>query len=117
MKAAEADNHVNVAIVVGEVARDATRTEMGDGRVFTNFDVVSRIDGTRTVVPVTFEGDMDMAAGELVAVCGHIHKRFFASGSSMASRTDLRADKVTVIRRRDQVSRFLAGVVKGLGEG
>ena len=99
MKAAEADNHVNVAIVIGEVARDATRTDRGDGRVFTNFDVVSRIDGARTVVPVTFEGDMDMAAGELVAVCGHIHKRFFASGSSMASRTDLRADKVTEIGR------------------
>ena len=112
---AESDIHLNIAVVVGEVARDATRVDMGDGRVFTNFDLVSREGGVRTVVPVTYEGEMEIAAGELVAVNGHVNKRFFASGSGMASRTDVRADKVTIVRRRDQVSRFMAGVLKGLG--
>ncbi|NBU37260.1 MAG: hypothetical protein EBS32_03330 [Actinobacteria bacterium] len=112
---AESDIHLNLAVVVGEVARDATRVDMGDGRVFTNFDLVSREGGVRTVVPVTYEGEMEIAAGELAAVSGHVNKRFFASGSGMASRTDVRADKVTIVRRRDQVSRFMAGVLKGLG--
>lgn len=109
------ESDVNLAVVVGHVARDASRVEMGDGRVFTNFDVVTRGGGVRNVVPVTAEWDMDLATGDTVAVTGSVNKRFFAAGGSMASRTDVRAHKVTVIRRRDQLSRFLAGVVKGLG--
>jgi len=115
MKEQHFENHLNLAVIIGEVARDASRVDAGDGRIFTNFDVVSRDGGVRTVVPVTFEGDVDVAAGETVAVAGHVNKRFFASGGGMASRTDVRADKVTVIRRRDQVARFVAGVMKGLG--
>ena len=58
-----------------------------------------------------------VSAGEVVAVAGHVSKRFFSTGRGMASRTDVRADKVVVIRRKDQITRFVAGVVKGLGEG
>jgi hypothetical protein len=115
MRTAEGNNHLNLAVIVGEAARDATRVDTGDGRVFTNFDVVVRDGGVRTLVPVTFEGDVDVAAGELVAVSGHVNKRFFASGSGMTSRTDVRAEKVTVVRRRDQMTRFMAGLMKGLG--
>ena len=106
---------INLAVIVGEVARDATRVDTGDGRVFTNFDVVSRAGGVRSVVPVTFEGHMEIAAGDQVAVTGFVNKRFFASGATMVSRTDVRAGRITVIRRRDQVSRFVAGVIKSLG--
>lgn len=115
MTTAEGDQHLNMAVIIGEAAKDATRVDMGDGRVFTNFDVVSRDGGARRVIPVTVEGDVEVVAGDLVALSGHVNKRFFATGSAMASRTDVRADKVTVIRRRDQRSRFLAGVMKGLG--
>jgi hypothetical protein len=114
MSHSERDTCVNIAVVVGEVPRDATRTETGDGRVYTNFDVVSRSGGVRSTVPVTYEGDMEIVAGATVAVSGFVNKRFFASGGSMASRTDVRAQRVSIIRRSDQLTRFMAGVVKGL---
>ena len=115
MGTASTETHINLAVIIGEVARDATCTETDDGRVFTNFDIVSRTEAGRTVVPVTVEGNEDVTAGEVVAVTGHVSKRFFSTGRGMASRTDVRADKVVVIRRKDQVTRFLAGVMKGLG--
>ena len=101
-------DHVNAVIVVGEVARDASLAETADGRVFVSFDVVCRTDEGRTVVPVTLEGEMAVNAGETVVVSGAVHKRFFAAGAGLASRTDVRAHKVTVVRRKDQVARALA---------
>jgi hypothetical protein len=101
-------DHVNAVILVGEVARDAVATETQDGRTFVSFDVVCRIDGERTVVPVSQEGAISVGAGQTVAVVGHAAKRFFASGTGLASRTDVRADKVVLVRRRDQIQRTLA---------
>ena len=115
MGAAHIETHLNLAVIIGEVARDATCMETDDGRTFTNFDLVCRTEEGRTVVPVTVEGNEAVSAGEVVAVAGHVSKRFFSTGRGMASRTDVRADKVVVIRRKDQITRFVAGVMKGLG--
>lgn len=111
------DEDVNLVVIVGHAARDATVTESGDGTIFTSFDAVCRIDGTRAVVPVTLEGECAVTAGARIAVLGRVNKRFFASGAGLASRTDVRADKVTVVKRRDQVSRVIAAAVGSLGGG
>ncbi len=105
---------VNVVAIVGEVSRDATVTETGDGRVFTSFDVVCRGPEGRSVVPVSMEGENPLPAGTRVAVFGSVNKRFFAAGGGLAARTDVRAGKVTVVRRSGQVGRFLQGVAEGL---
>jgi len=105
---------VNVVVVVGEVSRDATVTEAGDGRVFTSFDVVCRGADGRTVVPVTLEADNPLRAGTRVAVFGTVNKRFYAAGAGLASRTDVRADRVTVVRRPAQLVRLMQGVADDL---
>ncbi|MEY2710523.1 MAG: hypothetical protein RL487_306 [Actinomycetota bacterium] len=105
---------VNVVVVVGEVSRDATVTEAGDGRVFTSFDVVCRGADGRTVVPVTLEADNPLTAGTRVAVFGTVNKRFYASGAGLAARTDVRADRVTVVRRPAQLVRLIQGVADDL---
>ena len=107
---------VNAVVIVGEVSRDATVTETGDGRVFTSFDVVCRGAGGRTVVPVTQEGENPLASGTRVAVHGSVNKRFFAGGGGLAARTDVRAGRVTVVRRHGQVDRFLRGFADSLTE-
>ena len=107
---------VNAVVIVGEVSRDATVTVTGDGRVFTSFDVVCRGAEGRTVVPVTQEGDNPLTSGTRVAVYGSVNKRFFAAGGGLASRTDVRAGRVTVVRRPGQVDRILRGFADGLTE-
>jgi hypothetical protein len=106
---------VNTVAIVGEVSRDATVTETADGRVFTSFDVVCRGPEGRSVVPVSQEGENPLRAGTRVAVFGSVNKRFFAAAGGLAARTDVRAGKVTVVRRPGQVGRFLQGVAEGLG--
>lgn len=116
-----ADNHdrehddTNVVVIVGQAHRDASGSASGDGGMLSTFDVICRTPQGRTVVPVTVEGECSVRAGQRVAVLGRVHKRFFASGAGLSSRTDVRADRVTVIRRKDQVARVIAGAAGILG--
>ena len=61
-------DHVNVSFVVGSAQKDGSVTETEDGRVFTSFDLVVRGSEGRTVVPVTYEGEVLVREGEKVAV-------------------------------------------------
>ena len=106
---------VNLAVVVGRAAKDAVTTESADGSVYTSFDIVCHADGVRSVVPVSCQGECAVLAGQRVAVTGTVHKRFFAAGAGLASRTDVRADMVRIITRKDHVSRVIASAVAVLG--
>ena len=117
MKKNEDPHDINTVVVIGEVARDATVVEREDGQVFTSFDVICRIASGRTVVPITAEQELAVAEGARVAILGRVNKRFFAAGTGLASGTDVRADKVTVIRRKDHVSRVIAAAAASLGLG
>ncbi|MGA1363198.1 MAG: hypothetical protein ACO36A_09785 [Ilumatobacteraceae bacterium] len=98
----------NLVVVVGTVQKDAVVTEATDGRIYTSFDVVCRLEGIRTVVPVTVARSLDIPADTRVAVLGRVEKRFFPSGAGFMSRSDVRAESVTVLRRSSQLSRVLA---------
>jgi hypothetical protein len=101
-------------VVVGTVPKDAVVTEASDGRTYTSFDVVCRLEGARCVVPVTAPRSLDIRADSRVAVLGRVEKRFFPSGSGFVSRTDVRAETITVLRRSSQLSRVLAAAVEHL---
>ena len=107
-----AEHHVNVTFVVGSAQKDGSVTEIEDGRVFTSFDLVVRADGGRAVVPVTFEGEVLVREGEKVAVIGAVEKRFYPSGGRLTSRTDVRAVRVTVVRRASQVEKVRDDVLR-----
>jgi hypothetical protein len=66
------------------------------------------------VVPVTLEADNPLTAGTRVAVFGTVNKRFYAAGAGLAARTDVRADRVTVVRRPAQLVRLMQGVADDL---
>ena len=107
-----AEHHVNVTFVVGSAQKDGSVTETEDGRVFTSFDLVVRADGGRAVVPVTFEGEVLVREGEKVAVIGAVEKRFYPSGGRLTSRSDVRAVRVTVVRRASQVEKVRDDVLR-----
>ena len=107
-----AEDHVNVTFVVGSAQKDGSVTETEDGRVFTSFDLVVRAGGGRAVVPVTFEGEVLVREGEKVAVIGAVEKRFYPSGGRLTSRTDVRAVRVTVVRRASQVEKVRDDVLR-----
>lgn len=108
---------VNVVVIVGEVAGDATYLERDNGQVFTSFDVIARDVAGRTVVPVTMEDEFPVSQGERVAVLGRVNKRFFAAGKGLSTRTDVRAEKVVIVRRKDHVSRVITAAAAALGLG
>jgi hypothetical protein len=105
-------DHVNVSFVVGSAQKDGSVTETEDGRVFTSFDLVVRGSEGRTVVPVTYEGEVLVREGEKVAVIGAVEKRFYPSGGRLTSRTDVRAVRVTVARRASQVDKVREDAVR-----
>jgi hypothetical protein len=47
-------------------------------------------------------------------VFGTVNKRFYAAGAGLAARTDVRADRVTVVRRPAQLVRLMQGVADDL---
>lgn len=104
-----------MVVVVGEVAREVSSVQSTDGQTYSSLDVVCHTTNGRSVVPVTVTGDFFAEPGQRVALIGRVHKRFYSSGAGLASRTDVRADRIVVIRRRDQVSRVISEALALLG--
>lgn len=93
----------NLAIVVGTLSRPAEVRTLASGTELATLDVtVRRPDAPTDSVPVSWFDPPAWAAeldvDEPVVVIGRVRRRFFRSGGSTASRTDVVAD--TVVRAR-----------------
>jgi len=99
----EIDN-INIVVLVGEVTSPPVSRELPSGSVVSTFDIATVTDVGRVSVPVSLEGETEVAVvGAEVCVVGIIRRRFFRSGSSVASRTEVVAESVIPMRRRAQV--------------
>ena len=99
----EIDN-INIVVLVGEVTSPPVSRELPSGSVVSTFDIATVTDVGRVSVPVSLEGETEVAVvGAEVCVVGIIRRRFFRSGSSVASRTEVVAESVVPMRRRAQV--------------
>ena len=99
----EIDN-INIVVLVGEVTSPPVSRELPSGSVVSTFDIATVTDVGRVSVPISLEGETEVAVvGAEVCVVGIIRRRFFRSGSSVASRTEVVAESVIPMRRRAQV--------------
>jgi hypothetical protein len=99
----EIDN-INIVVLVGEVTSPPVSRELPSGAMVSTFDIATVTSSGRVSVPVSLEGETEIAVvGAQVCVVGLVRRRFFRSGASVASRTEVVAQSVIPMRRRAQV--------------
>jgi hypothetical protein len=110
----EIDN-INIVILMGEVTSPPVSRELPSGSVVSTFDIATVTDSGRVSVPVSLEGETDIAVvGAEVCIVGLVRRRFFRSGSSVTSRTEVVADAVIPMRRRAQVRKAVGKATSNL---
>jgi len=110
----EIDN-INIVVLVGEVTSPPVSRELPSGAVVSTFDIATVTSSGRVSVPVSLEGETEIAVvGAEVCIVGIVRRRFFRSGASVASRTEVVAQSVTPMRRRAQVRKAVGAATENL---
>jgi single-strand DNA-binding protein len=102
----------NLAIVQGTLSSDPRERVLPSGDRLLSLEITCRLDGETTTVPIAWfdpsAAALRWAAGDRVVVTGRIRRRFFRSGSSTASRTEVVATdgaRLGTARAREVVAR------------
>lgn len=100
---------MNVAVIRGCVLAAPNERRLGSGEFATAFDVVTESEVGRLTVPVNWVTSVKtlIAEGDDVVVVGRVRRRFFQSGGSVQSRTELLADSVVAARRKVAVRKAI----------
>lgn len=115
MSKEEVSEGLNRVVLVGEVTSSLVTRELSDESVVSTFDLLTEIESGRVTVPVSVEGVPSVVdLGAQVCVIGFVRRRFFRSGASVASRTEVVADVITPMRRKAQVRKAVQSVVEDL---
>jgi single-strand DNA-binding protein len=106
---------LNLVIVIGRLAKETQVRQLPSGLSFASFDLlVPRPDQPADTVPVAlFDAPASMAgwpAGHEVMVVGRVRRRFFRVAGATQSRTEVVAEQVVQLTRKDDVRVALAGV-------
>jgi len=110
----EIDN-INVVVLMGEVTSAPVSRELSSGVVVSTFDVATVTESGRVSVPISLEGETDVAVvGAEICVIGIVRRRFFRTGPSVTSRTEVVADAVIPMRRRAQVRKAVGKATTNL---
>jgi hypothetical protein len=110
----EIDN-INIVVLVGEVTSPPVSRELPSGAVVSTFDIATMTSSGRVSVPVSLEGETEIAVvGAEVCIVGIVRRRFFRSGASVASRTEVVAQSVIPMRRRAQVRKAVGAATENL---
>jgi single-stranded DNA-binding protein len=108
---------VNIVILVGDVTSPLVTRTLANGDVVSTFDIATNTDIGRVSVPISVVGECDHASvGSELCIVGFARRRFFRSGTSVTSRTEVVAESVIPIRRRAQVRKATDRVLANLSE-
>ena len=93
---------VNCVVLRGTVSSVPEVRELLTGKVVTSFNLSTTTGAGTWSVPVSIEGTLvdGVDEGVDVVVVGGVRRRFFRSGGSVQSRTEVSATKVVASRKR-----------------
>jgi len=93
---------MNIAVVYGVVLAKPVERVLATGEFATAFDVVTESDDGRFTVPVNWVTTVKslVCEGDELLVVGRVRRRFYQSGGSVQSRTELLASEVLPARRK-----------------
>jgi single-strand DNA-binding protein len=119
--AGESIDATNVAVVQGMLSGPPRWRELPSGSELVELDVTTKGAAGSSSVPVSWFEPGALAPalqpGDAVVVVGHVRRRFFRSGGTTQSRTEVVARSVVAATRRAQVARALAEVASALQAG
>ena len=110
---------LNVVVVKGVLARPSQLVELPSGTRLLALEVtVRRPDGPAETIPVSWLGapawGEDLDVGESVVVAGRVRRRFFRSGGSTQSRTEVAAASIARSSSLDKVAALVAEAMDSL---
>lgn len=113
---------MNVVVLVGRLARPAEMRELPSGDRLVAYEVTVDRPGERAeTVPVVWMGAPATAVehdvDERMVVVGRVRRRFFRSGGTTQSRTEVVADAVVNARHAKRVATALERAHTQLAEG
>ena len=100
---------VNCVVLRGTVTNDPEVRELSSGKVVTTLNLSTTTGAGTWSVPVSFEGTLanTIVEGSDVVVVGGVRRRFFRTGGSVQSRTEVSASKVVASRKRATARRLV----------
>jgi single-strand DNA-binding protein len=105
---------MNVVAVLGRLARPAEERTLPSGDRLVAYEVtVPNADAKAETVPVVWfrapARALDLDVDEEVVVVGRVRRRFFRSGATTQSRTEVVADAVVPVRQAKRAQAALDG--------
>lgn len=101
---------IDLVVLCGHLSSEPTVRDLPSGDEMRTYEVTVReADRAAASVPVVMIGGRapQATAGSRVAVVGHVRRRFFRAGGATASRTEVLADDIVVVRRRRDLARIV----------
>ena len=100
---------VNCVVLRGTVSSTPEVRELSSGKVITSFNLSTTTGFGTWSVPVSVEGTVvdGVVEGVDVVVVGGVRRRFFRTGGSVQSRTEVSASRVVASRKRATARRVV----------
>jgi single-strand DNA-binding protein len=111
---------MNVVVLSGHVSSEPVARELPSGEVVWSFDLAAELSEadppTSVPVPVAWSGTgaEGWPKGTPLVIAGMVRRRFFRTGGTTQSRTEVVAEHIVAVTKRRSVERALAGVLAAL---
>jgi len=108
---------MNVVVLHGTLSSTPVLRTLASGSVLASLEVTTVVDGVSASVPVAWfdpPADLGFDLGDALVVTGIVRRRFFRSGGSTQSRTEVVATQVVAAGKRRQVRSVLARAAAAL---
>jgi len=108
---------MNVVVLHGTLSSTPVLRTLASGSVLASLEVTTVVEGVSSSSPVAWfdpPADLGFALGDAVVVTGSVRRRFFRSGGSTQSRTEVVATQVVAAGKRRQVRSVLARAAAAL---
>ncbi|MEI7548337.1 MAG: hypothetical protein WCK21_09810 [Actinomycetota bacterium] len=110
---------MNLVVLQGVLSSAPVSRALASGSVVVSLELTTSMEGVAASVPVAWfdpPGEVGWGPGDELFVLGSVRRRFFRSGGSTQSRTEVVATEVVAATRRRQVQRLLQRAIGRLGD-